>query len=392
MEPADLYSLLQTSRAEEIRDLVKQESFERLIFRFSKNEIDKAIAIQLNLQEKAKSKFPTIFQYNPHWLIPSQQSIEQATSDLLALHKVECFPANSVVDLTGGMGVDVWAYAHSGCEIVYVERNPLLVDYARWNFQHYPNAKIVLTEAEEYISQIPASIDRIYLDPDRRVDAKRSFLLEESSPNVLRIWNELRKENRSLHVKLSPMMDMHYLFQVFPELPDIHVLSLHRDVKEVIVSFPGTGKITAEHFSNNQLRSLFSSSMDELEAPASIAKIGKFLYEPYPAMMKAACWGTLARDFEVWQLDTHAHLFSSDKLVIDFPGKKWEVCSVGKPGDRSLIDSNGMHIISRNFPLPADVIRKKYRIKEGQKLLLATTNVGKKVWITALRMDESNVE
>jgi hypothetical protein len=389
MAPADLFSLLQTSRAQEIRTLLAQEPLERLIFRLAKNENDKAIAVQLNLQEKAKSKFPGIFQSNPHWLIPSQQSIEQATSDVLALHKVNCFPANRVVDLTGGMGVDVWGYAHAGCEVVYVERNPQLVEFARWNFQYYTNVEIVEADAETYISEVPSSVDRIYLDPDRRVEAKRSFLLEESSPNVLQLWNDLRHANRALHIKLSPMMDMRYLLDVFPEVPDIRVLSLHRDLKEVLVSFPGTGKIIAEHFANNLCQSIFSATANEVDAPAPTAQVGQFVYEPFPAMMKMACWGALSKAFNVWQLDKHSHLFSSDELVAHFPGKKWKVERVGKPGDQSLIDSNGMHIISRNFPLQADAVRKKYRIKEGHKLLLATSNEAKKVWITALKVDVS---
>jgi hypothetical protein len=385
MAPADLYQFLCSDKGEMIKALVAENGLSSTVLRFANDAEARAIAIQWDLQLRAASKIPELLNREPHWLIPTKQSLEQSSSDTLALYKARETSGSILADLTGGMGVDVWAHASLGKKVYYIERDAFLAEFARWNFQNHPNVEVLHTDAQTWL-ETGTSCDVIYIDPDRRVQSKRSFLLEDASPNVLELWPKLSLASEKICLKLSPMVDLHYLIRAFSEASNIEILSLDNDVKEVLLQFPGLGRIRAVHFDDKRKICELETNQKDLNEVPPVGKIGDYIYEPYPAMMKSGCWRTMAVKYGVVQLDTQSHIFTSSELVADFPGKIWKVEETAKPGTKNLIDPEGMHIICRNFPLRAPDLRKKYRIKEGTTLLLATNILGAKTWVRAKRV------
>jgi len=60
--------------------------------------------------QKARLKFPLLFE-NPLVIYPPKENLEQTSSWTTAMYKTTLIKGRSMVDLTGGFGVDVSAFA-----------------------------------------------------------------------------------------------------------------------------------------------------------------------------------------------------------------------------------------------------------------------------------------
>jgi hypothetical protein len=118
---------------------------------------------------------------------------------------------------------------------------------------------------------------------------------------------------------------------------------------------------------------LFSSTLEaEKEAKMNLGDAGRYIYEVHPSILKAGFFKKV-QELGVWQLGQHTHLYSSNERVHDFPGKVYEKISSG-PVQREwlmphLTDSR-VNISTKNFPLKADALRKKFKLKDGGDLTL----------------------
>ena len=119
-----------------------------------------------------------------------------------------------IADLTGGLGVDSWAFSEVAEEVLYNEMNPALAAAARHNFKALGVTNIFIRNSEATSDSLKDIFgdfrpDVIFLDPARRDSAgKKVFLLEDCSPDVLKILPELFGISRFVLLKLSPMADI----------------------------------------------------------------------------------------------------------------------------------------------------------------------------------------
>ena len=60
--------------------------------------------------------------------------MEQCSSELTANYKAALAPGGSLIDMTGGMGVDAAAFARRCTAVTFIERQPEVADVARHNF------------------------------------------------------------------------------------------------------------------------------------------------------------------------------------------------------------------------------------------------------------------
>ena len=145
-------------------------------------------------------------------------------------------PPGTVLDLTGGLGVDSWAFAQVAERVVYFERNEELAAAAGRNFQRLGAGNIdVRCKTVTPQTELPEA-DLIYADPARRDAAGRKvFLLEDCTPDILTLLPMLLRKAPAVLVKLSPMADLAMLAdRLGPALREIHVVECDGEVKELL--------------------------------------------------------------------------------------------------------------------------------------------------------------
>ena len=123
----------------------------------------------------------------------------------------------SLIDLTGGLGMDSLAFSRVANHVYYVEpvRQPYLL--ARHNSHPLGCSHISwhACDAREALHTLPGC-DWAYIDPLPTNQDRRSFLLSDCEPDVTAMWDELRSHSRNIMVKLSPLYDLKALDRNYP--------------------------------------------------------------------------------------------------------------------------------------------------------------------------------
>ena len=110
---------------------------------------------------------------------------------------------------------------------------------------------------------------------------------------------------------------------------------------------------------NKQLLEFYQKE-EEATAP-EYSKPSGYLYEPNAAVMKAGAFRLLTKKFTVAKLAASTQLYTSENLVEDFPGRAFKIIGKLEKKDRDV----QANVISRNHPLSAEQIRKKFNIRDG---------------------------
>lgn len=354
---------------------------------------------QVEGRERTADKLPS-FAAIEDWWYPVRLSCEQCSSELTARYKVQILqekpvllqggltarqsysPENgplSMVDLTAGFGVDTYFLSELFAHTDYVEQNAELCRIAEHNFKQptpsLPKGKEICihnTTAEEFLASLPfkegerlGSFDLIFLDPARRDShGGKVFKLADCTPNVVELLPELLKHGKRILLKLSPMLD---ISQAIKELSaanwDVYIVAIKNEVKEVLLLSGGNGTITAIDLDKPDQAFVFTK---EEEKDAQIRKceneeIGKYLYEPSASILKAGAYKLVAKRFNLHKLDVNTHLYASDKLIEDFPGRIFKALPF-KEGTEVGSQAN---VLCRNYPLTPEQLKKKLHLRDG---------------------------
>ena len=173
-------------------------------------------------------------------LFPAKISLEQCSSEATALYKASLVSGESLVDLTGGFGVDCSFLSKNFTSVDYLEQNEELCQIAEHNFAALGlNIRVNNAESVSFLADMP-SVDCIYIDPARRdVKGKKTADLSLCSPNLLEIRDTLLEKCNTLLIKLSPMFDISSALEVFPECKQVHVVSVKNECKELLLLVEG---------------------------------------------------------------------------------------------------------------------------------------------------------
>ena len=183
----------------------------------------------IKLLAKAKFKLPL---FHEKLLALDQRSYEQATSQRVAAYKSEFITGATLLDITGGLGVDSMFLADSIAEITAVEQNENLHKMATYNIQTLGIGNITRCLGDG-VSFLSKKYEWVYIDPDRRSDSGRSVALHLLQPNVLDLMLLLQKFATRVYIKLSPLFDIEELYRQFIGIETIHVIAQNGEVKEV---------------------------------------------------------------------------------------------------------------------------------------------------------------
>ena len=304
----------------------------------------------------------------------------------------------SFCDLTGGFGVDFSFIARSFKRAIYVEQQEKLCELARHNFHALglTQAEVVKGDGTTYLHQLD-HVSVLFLDPARRNEqGGKTVLISDCTPDVLALEEELLEKADSVVIKLSPMLDWHRAVDELNRLcnvvREVHIVSVRNECKELLLVLQRTKgekddktatKKALQVFCVND-ESIVSYSLDEALSTSqrllsAIPKAGQYLYEPNASLMKAGCYALLTARYPLLALSLNSHLFVSEEVIDDFPGRKFEITAVSsfnkKELRRSLLGIDKANIAVRNFPMSVADLRKRLKIKEGGNVyLFATTD------------------
>ena len=328
-------------------------------------------------------------------LYPPHLNMEQCSSEQAARYKAgvctRLSSPTSLVDLTGGFGVDFAFMSQAFDEATYVERNSELFAISSANMKILaPKAKCLNEDGLEVLHRLD-HVSMIFMDPARRDHhGARTYGISDCTPNVLEIKDELLQKADVVMLKLSPMLDWHKAISDLGEqyIKEVHIVSVQNECKELLIVMQQqpTEPFAVYCVNDDAIFSYQPSSL--IPHPSSlIPHPSSFLYDPNASIMKAGCFAEVEQSFEVSQLAPNSHLFASDQAIADFPGRKFRVTAVTSMNKQelkqALKDIRQANIAVRNFPMSVADLRKRLKLSEGgNDYIFATTlTEGKKVLI-----------
>lgn len=370
---------------------------------------------QISGWQTARSKLPQ-WAAMEGLVYPPHLSMEQCSSELTAKYKAEvvereikkAFPSGgglegTLIDLTGGFGVDFSYMARGFRQAVYVERNPQLCEIARHNIQllGLANAGVVCGDGVEYLESLPSPFNppsplTIYLDPARRdTHGQKTYAISDCTPDVVALKDLLLEKASLVMIKLSPMLDWHKAVEDLGSVSEVHIVSVDNECKELLMVLRGAvGKNPATGATKVRCVNLLSrGGIEEFDfedigssaiqsSPIGEVRRGLFLYEPNASLMKAGCFAELAARFGVHPIAPNSHLFVSESLKEDFPGRRFQITAVSSMNRKTLKEHlcgiSKANIAVRNFPLSVAELRKRLKLADGGDVYLFATTTGDK--------------
>ena len=374
-------------------------------------DIDLAVTT-LEVRRKLRTKVPEWYAV-PSLVYPFRLSGEQCSSSETARYKAKvCGSSLRIADLTGGMGVDAWAFAQVAEEVLYNEMQVELVRATELNFRdlgvenvRFRNARVEPGKVAEVLDGFRPDV--IFLDPARRAeDGRKVFLIEECQPDVLGLLPELFEAARYVLLKLSPMADITMACKrLGTHVKEDHVVAAGGECKELLFlldrdwegtpatfiveggavmeiadgpsttstgSATGSGTVGPLVFPSEAKESVITTG-----APSSVISTGAkrsgeiWLFEPGKALLKAGAFGLPCTRFGLTKLGQHTHLYAGEAVPEELRpfGKVFEILEVLPLNNRTMKEAGKRwpqaEVTARNVPMTSDLLRKKLGCASG---------------------------
>ena len=311
-----------------------------------------------------------------------------------------------IADLTGGLGVDSWAFSEVAEEVLYNEMNPALAAAARHNFKALGIMNIFIKNSEA----TPGSLkdifgnfrpDVIFLDPARRDSAgKKVFLLEDCSPDVLKILPELFGISRFVLLKLSPMADItmavERLDRTYEEylekasgkgwngqwVREVHVVASGGECKELLILLDGEWNEGYSLTCREDGKTLTFKPEEITKAKAGYpdSTFARIIFEPGKSLTKAGVSNAICERFGLVKLARFTHLYTISEPLSDSEseqrtaplkdfGKVFYVKEILPLNKSSMKDVGKRYphseVSAKNIPMSSDELRTRLKVKSG---------------------------
>lgn len=330
------------------------------------------LADQLAIYPKAKLKIPS---FSGVYCLFTPQSFEQSSSEVLARFKASLFKGRQLLDLSGGLGVDDWAFAANFEKVVSIDSDYHLNKIVRSNFKKLGISNVARLDEDAY-AHVDKNVDMyglIFVDADRRSGEKRTHGLGETEPNILLLKEKLFRFTEHILLKVSPMLDLHAIIDELKDVSEIWVVSVKNEVKEILVHLQPDAAAPLIHAveAGAEGNILYSKPYTEMQQAKHFASDGLWFYEPSLALIKAGLASTYMQEKGIAQVALHSVYGVSDKEVKDFFGRKfqlYESFEFSKNRLKGYLSNNMIskaNIAKRNFPMEVDELRKMAGLKDG---------------------------
>lgn len=311
-----------------------------------------------------------------------------------------------IADLTGGLGVDSWAFSEVAKEVLYNEMNPALAAAARHNFKALGVTNIFIKNSEATSDSLKDIFgdfrpDVIFLDPARRDSAgKKVFLLEDCSPDVLKILPELFGISRFVLLKLSPMADItmavERLDRTYEEylekasgkgwngqwVREVHVVASGGECKELLILLDGEWNEGYSLTCREDGKTLTFKPEEITKAKAGYpdSTFARIIFEPGKSLTKAGVSNAICERFGLVKLARFTHLYTISEPLSDSEseqrtaplkdfGKVFYVKEILPLNKSSMKDVGKRYphseVSAKNIPMSSDELRTRLKVKSG---------------------------
>lgn len=352
------------------------------------------------LRKKATDKLNVLFN-NPNALIPDLTVVEQASGEVTAEYVSSLIESeNRLADITAGLGINTYFFALKAKTVVAVEKESSRAEILKHNLKilGVKNVVVVNSDCVDWLRNCDFELDCIYADPSRRDSHNRRVKdLSDYSPDLHEVVTLANGRCKRILVKVSPMLDIHKLYQEFPQIKAFHLLEVHKEVKEIILDLEldmmgcssknvippllyvailtqGKAPIVYKFSISDKL---LDKELFYLKGKESILS-GQYLYEPSAALMKASMFGALSKRFDGLKKLAHdTHFFISDNFYPSFPGKIFEVKEILNSARLKRLRGSNANVISRNHPSKANELQAKFKLKPSDTDYIIACKAGK---------------
>ncbi|CAM1343266.1 THUMP-like domain-containing protein [Tenacibaculum amylolyticum] len=342
------------------------------------------LANQIIAKGKSVKKLPTWFHQNNIYF-PQKISIEQTSSEITALYKSELVEGNSLIDLSGGFGVDTYYFSKKIKKVTHCEINKDLSKIVGHNFKQLETNNVTLINEDgiQYLKDNDVTYDYIYIDPSRRDATKNKvFLLKDCTPNVPETLDILFSKSENIIIKTSPILDITSTINELSCTKEIHIVAVNNEVKELLFvlkkGFTDNIRIKTINILKDKKQEFQFEISNEQSLHKEYAFPKKYLYEPNAAILKSGGFHEIPQIFELQKLHEHTHLYTSDNLIDDFPGRKFQIEKIMPYNKKQLLKylpEKKANITVRNFPKTVAQIRKETKIKDGGEIYIFFTKL-----------------
>lgn len=339
---------------------------------------------QIEAKKKCKSKLPFWFNANNVYY-PNKLNIEQTSSEITAQYKSKLISGKSIVDLTGGFGVDCYYFAKHFKDVIHCEIDNELSQIANHNNKqlNIQNINTLNIDGIEYLKSTSKKFDWIYADPSRRHSVKgKVFFLKDCLPNIPEHIELLFQHTKNILIKTSPLLDISIGIDELINVKTIHVVAINNEVKELLwileKDFKGIISIVTVNIKNEKKEHFNFNLEDETNAEVKYSLPLTYLYEPNSAILKSGAFKIISYKLKIDKLHIHSHLYTSAEYI-DFPGRCFKIFDVlpyNKKAIRKALGSKKANVTVRNFPETVNQLKNKFNIKDGGDLyVFFTTNL-----------------
>lgn len=341
------------------------------------------LATQITAKKKSEKKLPTWFNTQGIYY-PPVLSIEQTSSEITAKYKSKLAKGNTLIDITGGFGIDSYYFSKKVKAVTHCEINPELSAIAKHNAQalQATNIEFKAEDGIAYVMASGASFDTIYVDPARRAEKGKVFMLKDCTPDIASNLDALLEKSSRIIVKTAPLLDISAGLSELKHVSEIHVVSVKNECKELLwiidKAYNDDTKIIAITL-NNEIEKDFSfyrSSSNGSIQFIDHLNTGDYLYEPDAALLKSGAFNLIGTTYNLLKLHPQTQLFSSTIVNQDFPGRIFKIEVVLTTAALKKQENLKGNVIVRNYPAKPEDLVKKYKIKADQNQFLIFTKVG----------------
>lgn len=267
-------------------------------------ELVSAALTQARLRQRAAAKFGA---QDALRMFFTPNGVEQATRSSVATYRAGRFAAlgvRSVADLCSGIGGDAIALARAGIRVLAVDRDPLTAEVARANAQALGLADLIEVRCADVTEIDTGAYDAVFVDPARRGGRGRIFDPEAYSPPLSWAIDAARTRPHAA-LKIAPGIP----HEAVPDDAEAEWISDGGDVKEAVLWF-GTrqGAVGA-----TLLPGPHSLAGTGLPDPV-VRRVGRFLYEPDGAVIRAHLVAEVAEELDGGLIDETIAYITADEL------------------------------------------------------------------------------
>jgi hypothetical protein len=200
------------------------------------------------------------------------------------------------------------------------------------------------------------------------------------------------------------MLDITQALQSLKGIWDVHIVAVKNEVKEVLLVSSVERCFSVTHSSRDKEDSkgiVYATNLLAVPSPSGPSAIpfsfykdeehnarcqhfdaslqyliapGAYIYEPNAAIIKAGAFKLIAQRYGLSKMAPNTHLYLSEALVEDFPGRVWQII------ESNIKDAKHTNasILTRNYPLSAEQLRKKLKIKDSDTHTIIGARLGEK--------------